>query len=93
MVAGLKLLRSVESQRVDLGATHAHTFVLQIGESPESWVPLVAVMEAVTDFVLAVVLRLTGALGEEVPSPESLELGPHHAAVAPEFGGLSLRWE
>ena len=90
VVAGLTLQRSVESQGVDFSATLAHTFVLQVGESPQSWVPLVEVMEAVKDSVLAVVLRLTLALDEEVPSPEGLELGRDHAAVAPEFGGLSL---
>ncbi len=93
VIAGLTLLRSAEPQGVDLAVTLAHTFELQVGEDPRAWVPLADAMEAVKDYVLAVILNFTELLGEDYPNPESLELGLEHASVAPEFGGRALRWE
>jgi hypothetical protein len=48
-------------------------------------------MEAVKDFVLAVLVNFTTLVGGEPPYPSELELGSEHAEFAPEFGGLVLR--
>jgi len=91
VVAGLTLRRSSEGQGVDLCATLAHTFVLQVGDAPPAWVPLADAMEAVNEYVLSVIFAFADLLGEDLPDPDSLELGMEHAAVAPEFEGHPLR--
>lgn len=92
VVAAATLRRPAGAREVDIAVTFAHRFELRVGEQPPAWVPLPEVMEAVTEQVLTILGGLAGVLAEALPAPDSLRAGTEHAAVAPEFGGRTVRW-
>lgn len=83
VVARLKLRRPRDSGPIDLVPTFAHTPSIQISEAPVEFRSLASAMDAMHDAVLAVLVDLTGRLGEPYPDGDDLNLGVEHEAVGP----------
>jgi hypothetical protein len=91
VLARLAVKRPASRQTVDAHPTFAHTPTLQISDAPIEYRSLSSLMAAMNKAVLEVLTYITAAAGQSLPDMDSLELGDHHEALAPDNGGNIAR--
>ncbi|WP_063126127.1 hypothetical protein [Nocardia fusca] len=92
VVARLRFRRPANSTDFAVHPTFEYSPSLQVNDSPEKFVPLDVVMDAINEDVLGILAGATRILGEEFPDPESLNVGMDQEAIAAEFGGAVVRF-
>lgn len=91
VLARLVLKRPTGRQVVDVRPIFAHRATLQISDSPIEYRSLASLMPALNQAVLEAINYITTVTGQPTPDPDSLEVGDHHEAVAPDNGGNVAR--
>lgn len=76
VVGRVKVRRPVGGREVELRPLFAHIESLQAGDDPDDVRPVEFVFDPIQHWVLATLVEITHALGEQTPDPETLIVDP-----------------